>query len=103
MSFLCEGMSEEGVMSWRKVVLRWKQYPPQPLTIPFYFVLNPCEVVSTISRYDGLQFGPRGKATTFTEDMLAESRAEGFNEVVRGRIFAGNYFLLKKHYSEIYM
>ena len=35
--------------------------------------------------------------------MYVESRARGFNEVVRGRILAGNYFLLEKHYQEYYL
>lgn len=31
-----------------------------------------------------------------TEVMYASSRHEGFNDVVRGRILSGNYFLLKR-------
>lgn len=31
-----------------------------------------------------------------TEAMYATTRHEGFNDVVRGRILSGNYFLLKQ-------
>ena len=54
----------------------------------FFSVLNPCEVASNMSRYDGLEYGLRGNGGS-TEDMFADSRARGFNEVVRGRILAG--------------
>ena len=105
-------MSEEVVESWSKVarlleeggaVVEPVSLPHTELAIPCYSVLNPCEVASNMARYDGLQFGLRGEAITSTEDMYAESRARGFNDVVRGRILAGNYFLLKKHYQEYYL
>ena len=48
-----------------------------------------------------IQYGLRGQGAS-TEDMFAEGRARGFNDVVRGRILAGNYFLLKRHYEEYY-
>merc|ERR1711913_86426 len=47
------------------------------------------------------EYGLRGSGLS-TEDMFADGRARGFNEVVRGRILAGNYFLLKRHYEEYY-
>jgi len=110
--FLCEGMSDEIVEEWSKVARLLEEggakvepvsLPHTQLAIPCYSVLNPCEVASNMSRYDGLQFGLRGNVITSTEDMFAESRAKGFNEVVRGRVLAGNYFLLKKHYQEFYL
>ena len=110
--FRCEGMSDEVVGCWSEVARLLEEggatiesvsLPHTSLAIPCYSVLNPCEVASNMARYDGLQFGLRGEVSTSTEDMFAESRAKGFNEVVRGRILAGNYFLLKKHYNEFYM
>jgi aspartyl-tRNA(Asn)/glutamyl-tRNA(Gln) amidotransferase subunit A len=40
--------------------------------------------------------GHRADNDESTEALYAQSRHEGFNDVVRGRIFAGNYFLLKQ-------
>ena len=108
--YLCHGMTEEVVTAWSqvaslldsagaKVVPVW--LPHTALAVPCYSVLNPCEVASNMARYDGIQYGLRGQGGT-TEDMFAEGRARGFNEVVRGRILAGNYFLLKRHYEEYY-
>jgi aspartyl-tRNA(Asn)/glutamyl-tRNA(Gln) amidotransferase subunit A len=51
-----------------------------------------------MARYDGLRYGHRssGQQQLSTEALYARSRHEGFNSVVRGRILAGNYFLLRK-------
>ncbi|OQV22248.1 Glutamyl-tRNA(Gln) amidotransferase subunit A, mitochondrial [Hypsibius exemplaris] len=60
----------------------------RPISLPHseyanacYAVLCACDVASNMARYDGIEFGHRSQA------------------VVRGRILAGNYFLLKRNYS----
>ena len=40
--------------------------------------------------------GYRDDEKTSTEALYAATRWEGFNDVVKGRILAGNYFLLKR-------
>ena len=108
--FHCDGMSPEILSAWSRVAsllddagakVESVSLPPPSLAIPTYSVLNPCEVASNMSRYDGLEYGLRGEGAG-TEDMFSDSRARGFNEVVRGRILAGNYFLLKRHYSRYF-
>ena len=56
-----------------------------------------------IFRYDGIEFGHRAENVESTEALYAATRHEGFNDVVRGRILAGNYFLLRKHYNEYFI
>ena len=108
--FHCEGLDQEVISAWSSVASMLDDagakvvpvsLPHTNLAIPCYSVLNPCEVASNMSRYDGLQFGLRGQGAA-TEDMFADGRARGFNEVVRGRILAGNYFLLKRHYDKYF-
>ena len=108
--FHCEGMSEEVLQAWSEVASLLDNagasvvpvsLPHTHLAIPCYSVLNPCEVASNMSRYDGLQYGLRGEGAG-TEDLFADGRAKGFNEVVRGRILAGNYFLLRKQYKQYF-
>jgi len=108
--FHCDGMTEEVISAWSEVASLLDDLgakvvpvflPHTHLAIPCYSVLNPCEVASNMSRYDGLEYGLRGNGGS-TEDMFADSRARGFNEVVRGRILAGNYFLLKKNYHKYF-
>lgn len=41
--------------------------------------------------------GHRSNMDNSTEVMYASTRHEGFNDVVRGRILSGNYFLLKQY------
>jgi len=108
----CSGMSGEVVEAWSRVadllesagaVVVPVSLPHTSLAIPCYSVINPTEVASNMSRYDGLQYGLRGEDESSTEAMYAASRSKGFNSVVRGRILAGNYFLLKKHYSDYFL
>lgn len=40
--------------------------------------------------------GHRSSMDSSTEAMYATTRHEGFNDVVRGRVLSGNYFLLKQ-------
>merc|ERR1719336_735757 len=108
--FHCEGLDAEVISAWSEVASLLDNLgakvvpvslPHTHLAIPCYSVLNPCEVASNMSRYDGLEYGLRGNGAS-TEDMFADGRARGFNEVVRGRILAGNYFLLKRHYDKYF-
>ncbi|XP_035685707.1 glutamyl-tRNA(Gln) amidotransferase subunit A, mitochondrial-like [Branchiostoma floridae] len=77
--------------------------PHTPYSIVCYSVLCAAEVASNMARYDGLEFGHRGSDHSSTEALYAQTRHEGFNDVVRGRILAGNYFLLKRHYDHYFI
>ncbi|KAL3048937.1 hypothetical protein OYC64_008422 [Pagothenia borchgrevinki] len=56
-----------------------------------------------MARFDGLEYGHRSEVDSSTEAMYASSRHEGFNDVVRGRILSGNYFLLKQNYEHYFV
>ena len=107
--YFCDGITDEVVESVSQAcqVLEMGgntvvpvNLPHTDLAVPCYSVLNPCEVASNMARYDGLQYGLRAEDESSTEALFAATRSGGFNEVVRGRILAGNYFLLKKNYEE---
>ena len=68
-----------------------------------YHVLCCCEVASNFSRYTGIEFGLRCGSEESTEDLYAESRHHGFNDVVRGRILAGNFFLLRRNFDRFFL
>lgn len=72
--------------------------PHTSYSIACYSVLNPCEVASNMARYDGLRYGYRatGENLNSVDSLYAATRSQAFNHIVRGRIFAGNYFLLKE-------
>ncbi|XP_013403306.1 glutamyl-tRNA(Gln) amidotransferase subunit A, mitochondrial [Lingula anatina] len=78
--------------------------PHTRFSIVCYSILCACEVSSNMARYDGIEFGHRAQnADASTEALYAASRHEGFNDVVRGRILAGNYFLLNKNYDTYFI
>lgn len=100
----CTGMSAEVVDVWRDVadrldalgaVVSSVSLPHSRYSTECYSILNCCEVASNFARYDGLEYGHRADDDSSTEALYAASRHEALNEVVRGRILAGNYFLLR--------
>ncbi|XP_071800549.1 glutamyl-tRNA(Gln) amidotransferase subunit A, mitochondrial-like [Asterias amurensis] len=68
-----------------------------------YSVMGPVEVASNMARYDGIEYGHRHEHSDSTESLYAATRHQGFNDVVRGRILAGNYFLLKDNYEKYFL
>ncbi|KAL4676754.1 hypothetical protein H8959_010899 [Pygathrix nigripes] len=77
--------------------------PHTSYSIVCYHVLCTSEVASNMARFDGLQYGHRCDIDVSTEAMYAATRREGFNDVVRGRILSGNFFLLKENYENYFV
>ncbi len=53
-----------------------------------------------MARYDGLRYGHRADAVDAAagvDGLYAASRSQSFNDTVRGRILAGNFFLLREY------
>uniref|UniRef100_A0A4W3I9E4 Glutamyl-tRNA(Gln) amidotransferase subunit A, mitochondrial n=1 Tax=Callorhinchus milii TaxID=7868 RepID=A0A4W3I9E4_CALMI len=106
------GLSSEIVENWTKAADLFENagarvlevsLPHTPYSIVCYHVLCTAEVASNMARFDGLEYGHRSKAESSTETLYAATRHEGFNSVVRGRILAGNYFLLKQNYERYFV
>ncbi|KPI93664.1 Glutamyl-tRNA(Gln) amidotransferase subunit A-like [Papilio xuthus] len=108
----CDGMSEDVIDAWKfvedllekeKAIIKKVSLPYTSVSIAVYSILNQCEVASNMARYDGLEFGLRTNEDYSTEELYASSRSQGFNNVVRSRIFAGNYFLLTRNYEKYFL
>lgn len=108
----CEGMSREVINTWSLVtdlleqehaIVRSVSMPHTSVSIAVYSILNQCEVASNMARYDGIEFGLRANANNSTEELYAFTRHQGFNNVVRSRILAGNYFLLTRNYVKYFI
>jgi len=110
----CSGLSSEMVAVWDRVAdllannganVIQVSLPHTEYSIACYSVLNPCEVASNMARYDGLRYGYRaqGDGTDTLNSLYAATRSQAFNETVRGRILAGNYFLLKENYEKYFV
>lgn len=102
----CAGMATEVVNAWTKVAdilenagaeVRKVNMPHTQYSIICYSVLNPAEVASNFTRYTGVEYGHRDPSAQSMEAMYALTRSSGLNEVVRGRVLSGNYFLLRQN------
>lgn len=71
--------------------------PHTEYSIICYSVLNACEVASNFTRYTGVGYGHREQCAESMEAMYALTRSAGLNDVVKGRILSGNYFLLAEN------
>lgn len=108
----CEGLSAEVLEAWTKMAdyLQEQGAKIEEISMPYttssifvYSILNQCEVSSNFSRYDGIEYGHRADDESSTENLYAKTRAQGFNNVVKNRILAGNYFLLRKNYEKYFL
>ncbi|KAG9331060.1 hypothetical protein JZ751_020411 [Albula glossodonta] len=99
------GLMPETVALWGRVTdlleragarVELVSLPHTQYSIVCYRVLCAAEVASNMARFDGLEYGHRSGIASSTEALYASTRHEGFNDVVRGRILSGNYFLLKR-------
>jgi len=112
LEYHCEDLSEEMLEVWKRIanlledngaIIKQVSLPNTASSIVVYSVLNQCEVSSNMARYDGIEYGHRSDDISSTEKLYARTRAEGFNIVVKNRILAGNYFLLRKNYEKYYI
>ncbi|XP_044282999.1 glutamyl-tRNA(Gln) amidotransferase subunit A, mitochondrial isoform X2 [Varanus komodoensis] len=106
------GLSNETLTVWSKAADLFEKagakvmdvsLPHTCYSIVCYHVLCAAEVASNMARFDGLRYGHRSTADESTEALIAATRREGFNDVVRGRILSGNYFLLKQNYENYFV
>ncbi|MBN3311100.1 GATA amidotransferase, partial [Amia calva] len=106
------GLSGETLSQWSRAAELFAQAGAQVVSVSLphtqhsivcYSVLCAAEVASNMARFDGLEYGHCSKINSSTEAMFASTRHEGFNDVVRGRILCGNYFLLKKNYDQYFV
>ncbi len=68
-----------------------------------YYVIAPAECSSNLARYDGIKYGHRtDKKDISLEELYQLSRAEGFGEEVKRRIFMGTYALSSGYYDAYY-
>lgn len=75
-----------------------------------YTILNAAEIASNFACYDGIEYGFRveeqavvgsTRSQHLTREQLYDAnRSQAFGDAVKGRIHAGNYFLLKDNYDK---
>lgn len=71
--------------------------PNQEYVQPCYRVLCCSDVAINLAKFDEFEYGRRARQGDFTDDVTTLSRDYGFNNTVKQRITAGNYFLMEEN------
>ena len=75
--------------------------PATEYALSAYYLVAPAEASANLARFDGVRYGLRVDGDT-TEDMMANTRAEGFGPEVTRRILLGTYALSAGYYDAFY-
>lgn len=80
-------------------------FPLLQYCLPVYYILNPAEVSTNLSRMDGIKYGLQKDTVTFSnlKDYITAIRSEGLGEEARRRIMVGTYVLTSKHFQDYYL
>ncbi len=76
--------------------------PSLKYAVAAYYLIACAEASSNLSRYDGIKFGHRSEVGESFNEIIANSRNEGFGEEVKRRILLGNYALSSGFYDAYY-
>jgi aspartyl-tRNA(Asn)/glutamyl-tRNA(Gln) amidotransferase subunit A len=68
--------------------------------VPAYYILTTAEASSNLSRYDGVRYGYRTKASGVElTEFYKQTRSEGFGKEVKRRIMLGTFVLSSGYYD----
>ena len=70
--------------------------------VPTYYVIATAEASSNLSRFDGVKYGFRSEQDDTIDDLIVNSRSEGFGREVRKRILLGTFVLSSGFYDAYY-
>lgn len=109
--FFGDGISDEV----KKAVLKAAEYykslgcelvecslPSLEYAVSAYYLISSAEAASNLSRFDGIKYGFRSGLGEDFNDLISNSRREGFGTEVKHRIMLGNYALCSGYYDAYY-
>lgn len=76
--------------------------PTLPVSLGVYYIVQPAEVSSNLSRYDGIKFGYSAEAAKDLQELYGLSRDQGFNAENKRRILIGTYVLSSGYIDAYY-
>ena len=76
--------------------------PSLKYAVAAYYLIASAEASSNLSRYDGIKYGHRSKNGENFNELICNSRSEGFGDEVKRRILLGNYALSSGYYDAYY-
>ena len=69
---------------------------------PTYMVISCAEATSNNANLDGIKFGPRYEADTYT-DVMIKARTKGFCELIRRRFIIGSFALMRENQNDLFL
>ena len=76
--------------------------PSLEYAVSAYYLISSAEAASNLSRFDGIKYGLRSGLGDDYNDLIKNSRREGFGNEVKRRIMLGNYALCSGYYDAYY-
>ena len=77
--------------------------PALKYALPAYYIIQPAEVASNLSRYDGIRYGLRSEKARDLDSIYEETRNEGFMPENKRRIMIGNFVLSSGFYDAYFL
>lgn len=71
--------------------------------LAIYYIVQPAEVASNLSRYDGIRYGHRAADVTDLDSVYSKTRDEGFMPENKRRIMIGNFVLSSGFFDAYYL
>ena len=93
----CEKLKEKG---YEIVEL---EMPTLKYALAVYYIIQPAEVASNLSRYDGIRYGFRSEKAKDLEEIYDDTRSEGFMPENKRRIMIGNFVLSSGFYDAYFL
>ncbi len=110
--FLGEGVDPEVAQAIRDYAKKLEDadYTVEDVDMPIlkyglaiYYVVQPAEVASNLSRYDGIRYGHRANQFDNLDGLYANTRNEGFMAENKRRIMIGNFVLSSGFFDAYYL
>lgn len=76
--------------------------PSLKYAVSAYYLISSAEAASNLSRFDGIKYGFRSGLGEDFNELIKNSRREGFGDEVKRRIMLGNYALCSGYYDAYY-
>ncbi|MDO4612152.1 MAG: Asp-tRNA(Asn)/Glu-tRNA(Gln) amidotransferase subunit GatA [Candidatus Saccharibacteria bacterium] len=91
-------------------ILRGRGYEIVELDMPIlkyalaaYYIIQPAEVASNLSRYDGIRYGFRSNNSAGLDELYNNTRNEGFMAENKRRVMIGNFVLSSGFYDAYFL
>ena len=79
------------------------EMPTLKYALAIYYIVQPAEVASNLSRHDGIRYGFRSEKSSSLDELYGNTRDEGFMTENKRRILIGNFVLSSGFFDAYYL